>query len=193
MAVGPSYDAAAMQAFERANAQTLRWLWFLGDVHGEFSHIEPALKAVQLANTLPAWLVFLGDVDIEHKPFREYLQPLCARHPDLRVAFIHGNRDADTHEYWACLHDCGEVVALHACVVDLGGIRVTGIGGNFQERVWTPPAVLTFANKAAATARGPCGWRGGQRPNPKLQTAIYQQDVAMHKELSKRTGVAVYF
>lgn len=173
-----SYDEAAMQVFDHEHEQALRRLWFLGDVHGEFSHIGPALEVAEKSGSMPAWLIFLGDVEIDHQPFREHLQPLRSRFPGVKVAFIYGNHDADSHEHWACLHECGDAVALHGCVIDLDGIRVAGLGGNFLGRVWAPPAAPTFANKTAAMARGAYGWRDGQRPSPKFHGAIYPDDVA---------------
>lgn len=169
---------AAADAFDRLHENTLRKLWFVGDVHGEFQHIEATLKAARDANSLPNWLVFLGDLDIDYLPLRVVLEPMLALSPELRVAFIHGNHDADSYAHWECLHDCGEAVALHGRVVDLGGIRVAGLGGNFLGRVWAPPSQPTFTNKVDAMKRGPFGWRDGQRPSPKLHGAIYPDDVA---------------
>jgi predicted phosphodiesterase len=167
-----------MQAFDLEHEAALRGLWFLGDVHGEFDHIGMALHQAERAGTLPSWLIFLGDLEITGRSLREILAPLRDVFPDQRVAFIHGNHDADTHENWACLHDCGNALALHGQVVDLDGIRVAGLGGNFMGRVWAPPSVPTFTSKAQAMKRGPYGWRDGQRPNPKLNGAIYPDDVA---------------
>lgn len=167
-----------MQAFDQKQAATLRKLWFLGDVHGEFRHIGRALVKADKADQLPSWLIFLGDVEIDTKGLREILAPLRLEFPDLKVAFIHGNHDADTHENWTSLHDCGDAVALHGRVVDLDGIRVAGLGGNFMGRIWAPPSNPTFANKAEATKRGTYAWREGQNPSPKLHAAIYPDDVA---------------
>ena len=72
----------------------LRHLWFLGDVHGEFKHIARALLD---APEKPSWLVFLGDIDIDHMPFAEILEPLRRNFTDTEVAFIHqafGDHDA---------------------------------------------------------------------------------------------------
>ena len=168
-------DAAA---FDLAHAAALRKLWFLGDVHGEFQHIDRALMAVRKSGQMPRWLILLGDVDISTKPLKEILAPLRLDFPEVKVAFIHGNHDADTHENWACLHDCGDAVALHGQVADLDGIRVAGLGGNFMGRVWAPPSGPTFATKAQAMARGPFARRDGQKSSPKLHGAIYPDDVA---------------
>jgi predicted phosphodiesterase len=163
-----------IEQFDRNHTQALRRLWFLGDVHGEFKHIAETLLTEEKP---PGWLVFLGDIDIEHKPFREILEPLCRAFPLVQVAFVYGNHDADTYEHWNMLHDCGEAVALHGQVVDLDGIRVAGLGGNFMGRIWSPPSQASFRNKKLAMSRGPYQWRDGQRPNPSQHAAIYPDDV----------------
>jgi hypothetical protein len=160
--------------FDRVFAKQFRRMWFLGDVHGKFLHILRYLKDVQ---EKPRWLVFLGDIDISDAPLSSYLAPLQQCSPDTRIAFIHGNHDADTYENWAMLHDCGEAIALHGRVVDLDGIRVAGLGGNFLGRVWYPPGVVKFQSKEAALNRGAFQWRNGQRPNPSLHGGIYPDDV----------------
>ncbi|MDO9253625.1 MAG: metallophosphoesterase [Hydrogenophaga sp.] len=186
-------SAASIQskvgAFDRQHEQALRRLWFAGDVHGDFQHIEVVLHAARGSNRLPSWLVFLGDLDIDQRPLRVVLEPMLALSPELRVAFIHGNHDADTYAHWLCLHDCGDAVPLHGRVVDLDGIRVAGLGGNFMGRVWAPPSPPTFTDKVAAMKRGPYGWRDGQRPSPKLHGAIYPDDVATLGQ--QRAGILV--
>lgn len=172
--VNPTLAIRDMDGFDTQNAEALKRIWFLGDVHGNFKHIEEALK---YSNPQPRWLIFLGDVDIDHVPFREVLRPLKENYPCLGVAFIHGNHDADSYEHWDMLHDCGDAVALHKKVVTLDGIRIAGLGGNFMGRVWNPPAEPTFQSKEAAMNRGPYQWRDGQRPNPSLNAAIYPSDV----------------
>lgn len=163
-----------MERFDRDQAPALRRLWFLGDVHGQFQHLARALLD---APERPHWLVFLGDVDIEHRSFREILAPLHRNFPQVRVAFIHGNHDADTYEHWEMLHDAGEAIPLHGRVLEMDGVRVAGLGGVFQGRVWYPPGEPLFANKPLVMNRGPYQWRGGQRPSPKLHGAIYPDDV----------------
>ncbi|MFZ4479087.1 MAG: metallophosphoesterase family protein [Rhodoferax sp.] len=161
--------------FDRDHDQALRRIWFLGDVHARFDHIGRALLH---AAQPPRWMVFLGDVDIDQKPFAQILAPMRKRFADVRVAFIHGNHDADTYEHWQMLHDCGNALPLHGRVLDLDGVRVGGLGGNFMGRIWSPPAQASFQNKRAAMHRGHYQWRDGQRPNPSLNAAIYPDDVA---------------
>jgi predicted phosphodiesterase len=160
--------------FDREHRDRLKRTWFLGDVHGHFSHIAEALLATR---ERPSWLVFLGDIDVDHKPFREILEPLCRNLPDVKVAFIYGNHDADSYQHFAMLHDCGHAIALHGSVVDLDGVLVAGLGGNFLGKVWYPPQEIKFRNKHAAMNQGAFQWRNGQRPNPAFQAAIYPDDV----------------
>ena len=159
--------------FDLEHSQALRRLWFLGDVHGHFKHITRSLIKAAVE---PRWLVFLGDIDIDHQPLREILEPLRRDFPEVRVAFIHGNHDADTYEHWAMLHDCGDALALHGRVLDLDGVRVAGLGGNFLGRIWSPPAAASFESRTLAMNRGPYQRRDGQRPNPKLFGAIYPDE-----------------
>lgn len=174
-----------IEEFDTSNQDALRRLWFLGDVHGEFRHVGSALKKANEANALPSWLVFLGDIEIFDKSFKDILAPVRKAFPSVGVSFIHGNHDADDYDNWESLHDCGDAVMLHGRVVELDGIRVAGLGGNFLGRVWAPPSTPTLLNKAAAMKRGPYGFRDGQRPRPSLHAAIYPDDVAaLSKQLA---------
>jgi Icc-related predicted phosphoesterase len=166
-----------MNNFDHQHAAALKGLWFLGDVHGEFRHIAQALQDAATTATAPNWLVFLGDIDIEHQPFRELLAPLRQSFPAVQVAFIYGNHDADTHAHWDMLHDFGDAVALHGQVVAMNGLRVAGLGGNFLGRIWSPPANSKWLNKASVMNQGAFQWRNGQRPNSKFNAAIYPDDV----------------
>jgi predicted phosphodiesterase len=173
-----------MQAFDSEHAPALRRLWFLGDVHGHFEHIGRALQAnAKRAGAVPSWLVLLGDVDLEDQPLWQKLQPLREDWPAVNYAFIHGNHDADTNEKWAFLHDRGPALLLHGQVLNLEGVRVAGLGGNFQGRVWTPPSEPLLQKKQAAMNRGRYQQRAGQQASPKFHAAIYPDDV---DQLSKR-------
>lgn len=173
-----------MQAFDIERAPALRRIWFLGDVHGHFEHIGRGLQAnAKRVGAVPSWMVFLGDLDLEEQPLWQKLQPLRADWPTVNFAFIHGNHDADTHEKWTLLHDRGPALLLHGQVLNLDGVRVAGLGGNFQGRVWSPPAESVLRNKNAAMNRGAYQKRGGQQASPKFRAAIYPDDV---EQLSKQ-------
>lgn len=160
--------------FDRDWADALRRIWFVGDVHGEFKYLAQTLLQAQLR---PRWIVFVGDIDIFHKPFREILEPLRRFDSHLGIAFIHGNHDADTHQRWEMLHDAGNAVVFHGLVANLSGIQVAGLGGHFLQPIWMPPASPAFATKQAAMSRNVFKYRGGQRPSPEYHAAIYPDDI----------------
>lgn len=165
-----------MDSFDSEHADVLRRMWFLGDVHGDFTHLANTLlqHATEPGLELPRWIIFLGDLDLD-KPLGEMLAPMRRRFPEIKVAFIYGNHDADDFERWELLHD-DSAVACHGKVIDIDGVRVAGLGGNFLGRVWCPPAQPSFRSKELAMNRGAFQFRGGQRPNPSLNAAIYPDD-----------------
>jgi len=160
--------------FDRERAAALKGIWFVGDVHGEFKSLARMLQKTELR---PRWIVFAGDIDIAHRPFREILEPVYRFDQEIRVAFIHGNHDADSHDHWEMLHDCGPAVPLHGQVVNLSGVLVAGLGGNFVERVWMPPERPKFGSKKASMNRGTYQFRNGQRPKSLYHAAIYPDDL----------------
>lgn len=161
-------------AFDRDRADALRRIWFVDDVHGEFRYLAQTLLRAQLR---PRWIVFVGDIDVDHKPFREILEPLRRFDPRLSIAFNHGNHDADSQEHWEMLHDAGNAVVFHGPVANLSGIWVAGLGGHFVEPIWLPPARLVFSTKQAAISRGVFQYRGSQRTSPEYHAAIYPDDL----------------
>ncbi len=155
--------------------EALKSIWFLGDVHGRLDHVGKVLQRLQ-PSLQPKWLVFLGDVE-PAVSLGQALAPLREAFPSVRVAFIPGNHDADTHEAWARLHDAGDAVPLHGRVVDLDGVRVAGLGGNFLGRVWYPPEAPKIASRKEATRRHPNLVKRGQIHAPSLNGAIYQDEL----------------
>lgn len=163
-------------AFDAAHRDALSRLWFLGDVHGDFRHIGLALSRVRPEVT-PRWLVFLGDLEIFDRSLGEIIAPLRKAFPELKIAFIHGNHDVDEHENWERLMDCGDAVSLHGQVLDLEGVRVAGMGGNFLGRVWYPPEAPKIRSRHEATYRHPNLVKRGQLHAPVLHGAIYPNEV----------------
>lgn len=106
-------------------------IWFAGDVHGKLSHV---LKAIRQAETRPAAIVFLGDLESQRP-----LQHECALIEALGIAcwYIHGNHDTDHDLTWEHLMAWGER-NLDGRVVDIDGLRVAGLGGIFRGEVWYP-------------------------------------------------------
>jgi len=163
--------------FDLEHKDALKRIWLLGDVHGHFDHIGRTLQVAKNSSNLPNWLVFLGDMDLAGQTFEQVIQPFQDVCPGVKTAFIHGNHDADTYEKWTLLHESGPAEVLHGKVLDLDGVRVAGLGGNFLGRVWIPPAEPILRNKIAAMNRGPYQGRNGLQPSPKFHAAIYSDDV----------------
>lgn len=159
--------------FDREFSARLRKLWFAGDVHNGFDYVEESLRGAAELSDKPWWIVFLGDLDLQDKSFAEVVKRLKDIQPSIKVAYIYGNHDGDTHEKWELLKDCGDAVALHGVAVDLDGIRVAGIGGNFLGRVWMPPNPPVFANRDEAYSSRP----KHHTPRPSLRSAIYFDEV----------------
>lgn len=161
-----------IEDFDRSNGNKLRKLWFVGDPHNRFEHVEAILQEAVETGSAPRWIVFLGDQDFEGQSMRDVVAHLKLIHPDVQVAYIHGNHDADTHEKWALLHNCVDAVALHGRVTELDGIRVAGLGGNFMGRVWAPPKEVMIATRKQGLTKRP----SGKQANPKLNGAIYPDE-----------------
>jgi hypothetical protein len=137
----PPSLAERAHAFDQAHRHTLARLWVVGDVHGDRRPLLRLLERRQ--GPAPRWIMFVGDIDLdqEHGTFDQWLQPIYTAAPGARVAWIPGNHDSDDQPRWERLQACGGALQLHGRVADLDGVRVAGLGGTFQERVWLPPAL----------------------------------------------------
>lgn len=165
-----------IEEFDREKAEALRRIWFVGDVHAMFRPLAETMMKVE-PKARPGWIVFAGDIDINHAPFKELMAPLYRFDPSVKVAFIHGNHDADTHENWEMLHDCGDALVLHGKVTDLDGIKIAGLGGHFLGRVWYPPEEPRFRDQKEALKGKEFHHREGVRPSPKYLSAIYPAEI----------------
>ena len=111
-------------------------LIFIGDVHQNWADVEAGLSSLPAP---PKAAVLLGDIECA-QPLDVVAAPLLDR--GVRVHWIHGNHDYDTGaEMWANLANPDRnprtaAGALHGRVVDIGGVRVAGLGGTFLPLVW---------------------------------------------------------
>lgn len=111
-------------------------IYFLGDVHGNFDHILPALLEDQAQDGKSKTAIFLGDIEAQ-RPFENEIRPLLEA--GVGVWFIHGNHDTDTKKNWYNLLPSWHR-NLHGRVVEIEGLRVAGLGGVFRGEVWHPPS-----------------------------------------------------
>ncbi|MDN3517263.1 metallophosphoesterase [Aquisalimonas lutea] len=108
----------------------LQAIAFAGDPHGVFG----PLNQVATADRPPA-MILIGDYDLD-RPLDEAVAPAAAA---TTVYWIHGNHDVDQERYYTNLVDSGLAErCLHARVVDVAGVRIAGLGGHFQGRIWHP-------------------------------------------------------
>ncbi len=132
---------------------------FFSDPHGDFS----AVKQVLRSSAVPAHSLLLGDFDLD-RPLEQELAALIDAGSE--VSWIPGNHDADRVEW----HDFAFESALSdrnisGRVIDVGGVKVAGLGGVFHAEVWHPkdgdgkPKFSTRADYIAANQKK--AWRGG--------------------------------
>jgi len=112
---------------------------FVGDIHQQWEQVERGLAAL---DALPRAAILLGDMQCQ-RPLDELAAPLLDR--GIAVHWIFGNHDNDGGpEMWANLVEPQRNPrtapgALHAKVVEIGGLRIAGLGGTFRPRIWEPP------------------------------------------------------
>jgi predicted phosphodiesterase len=113
---------------------------FIGDIHRQWQYVARGLDA---CGPQPKVAILLGDIECHH-PLDDVAAPLLDR--GIEVFWIFGNHDNDGGpEMWANMFDPirnprTAPGALHARVLDIGGLRIAGLGGTFRPRIWEPPA-----------------------------------------------------
>ena len=147
---------------------------FCGDPHGQFEHIFERVR-----QTRPTAVILLGDLDLPQS-FETVFAPIL----DLtEVWFIHGNHDTDNaHCYDHLFHSALSDRNLHGKVINIGGVRIAGLGGVFRGQIWYPPETPRYQTKADFIAR--CGkgnrWRGGLPL--KHRSSIFPDDLELFKD-----------
>lgn len=110
-------------------------LLFCGDTHG------PLTDIIECASKHPDHhLIHVGDLS----PVGGPLQSVLPEALHQRFWFIPGNHDFDRDEYVDQIVESDLASRnLHGRVVEIDGIRVAGLGGNFLGRVWNPKTTGT--------------------------------------------------
>lgn len=141
-------------------------LIFAGDPHGCF---EP-LQATAAQYDAVAY-VLLGDMQLE-RPLEQALADLTSR-----LWWIPGNHDSDRELWYDCLFDSALANRnLYGTVVDVGGVRVAGLGGVFRANVWHPDTGVNYRSRVDFLQRTDKAyhWRGGLPLQHR--TAIWWED-----------------
>jgi predicted phosphodiesterase len=157
----------------------------IGDVHRRWDLVRRGLEAMRR----PArHVILLGDMEC-HEALDALVAPTLEHGADLH--WIHGNHDADGgREMWRNLADPGRNPvtasgALHGRVVELGGVRVAGLGGTFNTRVWHPPKPARLRGRAelpADMATLGAGWSADAAESLAFSLAamaVWPEDVAV--------------
>lgn len=151
-----------------------------GDPHGDW---RPLLDAARREK--PDAAIILGDCELD-EPLDRKLAPLLDA--GIAVHWIAGNHDTDREDWHDNLFLSGLSDGnLHSRVVDIGGVRVAGLGGVFRGKVWRPgqgePTHRTRRDYVRALAK-PHRWREGWYPGqpydglPLTQrSSIFPEDV----------------
>ena len=143
---------------------------FCGDPHAHFDHIIERVQA-----TRPEAIILLGD-QCCLSPLDEIFQTVS----DRPIYFIQGNHDTDLVTYYDYLA-AAEAYNIHCQIVDIGGVKVAGLGGIFRGQIWYPPEAPRYQSRADFIAR--CGkgnrWRGGLPL--KHRSSIFPEDFELFK------------
>lgn len=106
----------------------------LGDNHGCFDHIAPAIVSERAAGREVEAVIFLGDIEAQ-RDFELEIAPIEAL--GVPVYWIVGNHDTDTEENYRHLQN-SQHRRLDGRVVEIAGHRFAGLGGVFRGEIWFP-------------------------------------------------------
>ncbi len=103
-----------------------------GDPHGNFAPILRACGAQE-----PGTLILLGDCELR-VPLRHMLASLFTM--GWHVHWILGNKDTETNTVFDNLAGDFPTGDIGGTVIEVGGLRIAGLGGVFKPRIWYPRA-----------------------------------------------------
>lgn len=150
--------------------KTLPKIFFCGDPHGAFDHINEAALRHK-----PDAIVILGDMQ-PPAPLEDVLAGALSVSP---VWWIPGNHDSDTDAIYDNLwHSALAAHNLHGRVANVAGLRIAGLGGVFRGQVWMPEDSPNYFCPASFIRRVGSGnmWRGGlpRRHRTTIFPSVYQ-------------------
>ena len=134
-----------------------------GDPHGNFPPILRACSAEE-----PGTLILLGDCELR-VPLRHMLASLFTQGWSIR--WIIGNKDAETPTVFDNLATDFPEGNIGGRVIEVGGLRIAGLGGVFKPRIWYPradepdgkiePPSFNTRHEFYASLKPEEHWRGG--------------------------------
>ncbi len=148
---------------------TNRPIFVLGDTHGQHQHLRDLVRA-----KAPCVLVHLGDIEPE-LPLEQELSWLPT---NTDFYFIHGNHDCDTSRRFD--NTFGGQLALNhfsGKVLEVEGVRIAGLGGNFQGSIWMPPAPPAWSRRKDYGKSLSGNQRGRGLLPVRRRAAIFPEDI----------------
>lgn len=104
---------------------------FCGDPHGCFANVISAVHKYR-----PDAVILLGDYNLE-LPLENYLKTIIGM---TKIYWIPGNHDFDSvAEFENLYYSALSYNNMHLKVLEVGGLRIAGLGGIFKEAIWMPP------------------------------------------------------
>ena len=101
---------------------------FIGDTHGDFKNVNHAISQHN-----PTAVVFVGDVGAYDK-----LEKLIIS--GTEVYWIPGNHEfEDPSDYTNLAESKWGENNISGRVVEINGVKIAGIGGTFNRKIWMPP------------------------------------------------------
>lgn len=125
-------------------------LFFCGDCHGALEHISHHAR-LEKSEGRPVTAIFLlGDI-IDHAttPLEDDLKRIEDQ-TSASVWLIHGNHEADDEHNWRQFQTAAHR-NISGRIIDIGGIRVAGLGGVFRGAIWNgssnpPPRFHSYSD-----------------------------------------------
>lgn len=109
---------------------------FCGDTHGGLTHIQREIQRLH-----PTAIILLGDIEPD-LPLQKILS-------GTDVYFISGNHDGENEDHYNNIFKSDYATNnLNNRVVEIDGLRVAGLGGTFDEKIWMPPSEPIYENYA---------------------------------------------
>lgn len=151
-------------------------LLFVGDPHAEFDPVFERAAALE-----PEAIVLLGD----QTPATDGLLALLDE--VAPVYYILGNHDTDPVQREGASGPCYPYLERHldelpadrdltGRIVELGGLRVAGLGGVFRRKVWSPSGSPRHRTRAACARETPRHTRYREGPPAKQWSSIWPED-----------------
>lgn len=107
---------------------------FCGDLHGQFEAIRNIVRYRK-----PDALVLLGDMEAP-----DLIENLI---PDVDIYWIFGNHDMEKQAGLDAFSKSKFAKNnLHGRVIDIKGVKIAGLGGEFSSAIWKPPEEPKYNN-----------------------------------------------